>query len=80
MANIYDSSKVNNENYWTYIQESTCDDGEGNKNSPSCGQCNYLSGTMCKEKGKEKTVDFGNYLCKDLDCSNYTSKEQTEMQ
>ena len=71
LANIYDSSKANDENYWTYIQEPTCSDGNGNKNSGSCGDCDYYSGSMCKEKEAGDSIDVGNYMCKDLDCRNY---------
>jgi len=64
LANIYDSEKINNENYWTYIQEPTCGDNEGNKNSATCGDCDYLSGSICKKSGTS-------YVCKDLDCKDY---------
>jgi hypothetical protein len=70
LANIYDSTKVNNENYWTYIQNPDCGDYKGNKNSATCGDCDYYSGSMCLDKGKEK-VDYGDYICGDLDCVNY---------
>jgi hypothetical protein len=65
LANIYDSEKVNDENYWTKIQEPTCGDNEGNKDSTTCGDCDYLSGSMCKKDGSS-------YICKDLDCKDYT--------
>ena len=73
LANVYDSSKVNDENYWTKIQEPTCTttNDAGNKNSPSCGNCDYYLGSMCKQKKIGDTVDSGNYLCKDLDCVDY---------
>lgn len=70
LANIYDSSKVDDENYWAKIQEPSCGDEGGNKNSASCGDCDYYSGTICGEKTTE-TVSVGNNLCKDLDCVSY---------
>jgi hypothetical protein len=75
LANIYDSSKIIDENYWTYIQEPTCtSDKVGNKNAPNCGSCDYYSGSMCGEKetgvGAASPL-YGDYLCKDLDCVNY---------
>lgn len=73
LANIYDSSKINNENYWTKIQDPTCGDSAGNKNSASCGDCDYLSGSMCKKKAIGDSVN-GNYICKDLDCKDYSGQ------
>jgi hypothetical protein len=73
LANIYDASKVEDENYWKKIQNPTCGDNNGNKDSASCGDCDYYSnsGTMCKIKEKGESVTVGNYLCKDLDCKDY---------
>ncbi len=73
LANIYDSSKVDNENYWTFIQDPVCSDSgnPGNKNSPNCGDCDYFSGSMCQEKAVGDSVNYGDFLCKDLDCTNY---------
>ena len=77
LANIYDSSKVNDENYWTHIQAPNCTptNNPGNKDSATCGACDYYSGSMCKEK---KAGDFinagtliGNNFCKNLDCVDY---------
>ena len=71
LANVYDATKINNENYWTYIQNPTCGDGAGNKNSATCGACDYYYGSMCGDKGI-KSVSYGNYMCNSLDCENYT--------
>lgn len=72
LANIYDSDKINDQTYWTLVQEPICSDGNGNKNSASCGDCDYYSGSMCKQKGVGEIVDYGNYICKDLDCNSYS--------
>ncbi len=75
LANVYDSDKTTDEAYWTMIQEPACTDRngkEGNKNSPNCGDCDYLFGSMCKKKSIGEGVDDGNYVCKDLDCKDYT--------
>ncbi len=74
LANIYDSSRIDEDDYWTKIQESTCSDSAGNKNSPTCGDCNYLSGSMCREKETGESVNAGNYICKDLDCKDYRGR------
>jgi hypothetical protein len=70
-ANIYDSSKLNDNNYWTFIQESSCDDGNGNKNSKVCGACDYFSGSVCKSSGGTVSVKpiYGNSVCASLDCT-----------
>jgi hypothetical protein len=74
LGNIYDSSKIDNENYWTYIQKPTCGDSKGNKNSKSCGDCDYLSGSMCRQKETGETVTAGDNICKDLDCKGYVGE------
>lgn len=69
-ANIYDSNKIYSKDpsYWQKIvrKENSCNpkDGKGNAGSTSCGNCNYLSGSICKN-GK---AVFGNLACKDINC------------
>jgi hypothetical protein len=76
LANIYASSKINDENYWTKIQEPGCtsSNNPSNKNSATCGDCDYLSGSMCKKKATGDSVNAGNYICKDLDCKGYSGQ------
>ena len=79
LANIYDSSKLNDNNYWTYIvdERDSCDDGQGNKNSKTCGNCDYYSGSMCKAKKESGgSVNYGDYICADLDCEDKDFKEK----
>ena len=73
-ANIYDASKVSDEGYWTKIQDPTCGDGKGNKDSSTCGSCDYYSGSMCQQRETGESVSYGDYLCKDLDCVDYTGE------
>jgi hypothetical protein len=70
-ANVYDYSKLNDNDYWTYIQEPSCDDGSGNKNSATCGACDYYSGSICKAyvRGETSKPSYGNSICKTLDCT-----------
>lgn len=68
-ANVYDSSKINNNTYWTYIMEPSCDNGAGNKNSKTCGACDYYSGSTCKTYDTTKPL-YGDYICASLDCSD----------
>jgi hypothetical protein len=77
LANIYDSSKVNDKNYWTkiYDKSESCGYGSSNANSQSCGSCDYLLGSTCKAVGTgDKKPSVGNNICKDLSC---TYKGQT---
>lgn len=79
-ANIYDydyspTNPGKNANYltdyWTTIKTPICGDSAGNKDSATCGDCDYLSGSMCKQKKAGDSVSSGDYLCKNLDCVNY---------
>lgn len=70
-ANVYDSSKVDNVAYWTKIIEPTCGDNSGNKGSRSCGNCDYYAGSTCKKKKVGESTDYGDYICRNLDCIDY---------
>lgn len=71
LANIYDASKVNDQEYWSKITEPSC----SLSNPAGCGDCDYDLGTMCKEKKTgELSPTYGNYICKSLDCSLYRGK------
>ncbi len=69
-ANVYDSSKVNNVDYWSRVQVSTCGSGS-NAGSATCGDCDYYLGSTCKEynrltdSGRPK---YGDNICRDLSC------------
>ena len=77
LANIYDSSKINNKAYWTYIAgtkagvEVDCGSGS-NADSTTCGDCDYFSGSTCKayERGETARPNYGDYICKDLGCED----------
>jgi hypothetical protein len=69
LANVYDYSKINNANYWTYVEgygdvEVDCG-SDGNAGSSTCGNCDYFLGSTCK-KGN---ANYGDYICKDLGCT-----------
>ncbi|NCN86985.1 hypothetical protein GW932_04060 [archaeon] len=77
LANIYDSSKENyveDLEYWTKIiaKDESCkpNTNNGNANDKSCGNCEYLKGSMCASYEKDVTAkpDSGDYICKDLGC------------
>jgi len=76
LANIYDASKVNDGNYWTYVRnvDESCgyDDLGGNKESKTCGNCDYYSGSICKphRQANSPIPTYGDYICASLDCKD----------
>ncbi len=72
-ANIYDASKINDKEYWTNVKDpsESCNTGTANANSASCGNCNYLLGSFCRDTetaGAKAT--YGDNICADLNCKN----------
>lgn len=74
IANIYDASRLNDPLYWEKIveKEESCgyDNVNGNANSASCGNCEYLLGSICEEyvRGENAKPTYGDYVCGDLSC------------
>jgi len=72
LANIYDSSKINDKTYWAKIipKEESCGAGKSNANSPTCGNCDYYRGStaVAYKRGDSAKPKFGDYICKDLGC------------
>jgi len=72
LANIYDSSRADDQTYWDQILswEESCGAGSSNSNSASCGNCNYYLGSTCgtSKRGEETAPIFGENICKDLGC------------
>jgi hypothetical protein len=72
-ANIYDSSKLTNTDYWTDVKTKTesCGSGAANLVSKTCGNCNYLLGSFCRSSDDTgKSASYGDYICADLNCYN----------
>jgi hypothetical protein len=71
-ANIYDSEKVTDKAYWNKVVkvEDSCGYGNtnGNKDSKTCGNCDYFSGSMCKTADRTNRATYGDNICKNLDC------------
>lgn len=65
--NIYNSNKKLSYNSG-YVQkeDQAC---KASPNDPDCGNCNYLSGSLCGE-AKNVNPKYGNYICKDMNCYN----------
>jgi len=72
LANIYDSTKINDKSYWSKIipKEESCGYGSSNADSKSCGNCDYYRGSTCGEyeRGETAKPNYGDYICKDLGC------------
>lgn len=82
IANVYDASKVNDIDYWTYIKdpikpEEVCGVGSSNADSATCGNCDYLLGSTCGVGNAQ----YGNYICQDLSCTigNQDTEQDKEM-
>jgi len=69
-ANIYDSGKLKDKEYWTNIKDVTesCNPNKENANSKTCGNCNYLLGSICREASRTNLPNYGDNICVDLNC------------
>jgi len=69
-GNIYDSSKLKDKEYWANIKDTTesCGPSSANANSKSCGNCNYLLGSICREASRTNLPSYGDNICVDLNC------------
>lgn len=74
-ANIYDSNRQNDRTYWDKIipKAESCGftDANGNANSASCGNCDYLSGSAGAlfDRFRDSTAPkMGDYICRSLNC------------
>jgi len=75
VANIYDSSKANVQSYWevpiSSSQSCGANSGNGNANSPSCGNCDLFAGGICASATQDNfNVNMGNYYCRDVSCED----------
>ncbi|MBD3252133.1 hypothetical protein GF386_00185 [Candidatus Pacearchaeota archaeon] len=69
-ANIYDANKIYSKDpsYWQKIvqKQESCGYGKPNTNSKTCGNCEYLLGSICKEG----EAAYGDHICHDINCHN----------
>ena len=79
LANIYVESKFNNTDYWTKIKSSnkSCSIPLTDTYSSTCGNCNEIEGTICRDyKGaNDNTLNhnlnkpkYGENICAPMDC------------
>ena len=78
-ANIYDASKINDQAYWTRVISKTesCNVDVSNAESSSCGNCNYLLGSFCRDENVAgKSPSYGDFICADLNCVDDQRQER----
>ena len=70
-TNIYDVSKVDNVEYWSNMKqpEQSCAAGSANINSETCGNCDYLQGSICRQASASKPT-YGDFICTNLNCAS----------
>jgi hypothetical protein len=71
-ANVYDSSKIKDTEYWSNIKDAaeSCNSNSANIESKSCGNCNYLLGSFCRDSKLAGTkASYGDNICADLNCA-----------
>lgn len=77
IANVYDASKVNDQNYWSDLIDpvDSCELNANLGNAARCGNCDYISGSICAayERGENTKPSIGEYVCQDLSCSYDTN-------
>ena len=65
IANIYDSSKINSQDYWNFVVEksSSC-----NGDAKTCGNCDRIEKSSACRKGGG--AEIGDNLCSSISCAN----------
>lgn len=70
-ANIYDASKLTDQEYWTNVHSpsESCLPGASNAGSRTCGNCNYLAGSYCRPGNSDNgRASYGDFICANLNC------------
>ena len=78
-ANVYDASKVNDKAYWANVKDvkESCNPTSANSNSQTCGNCNYLLGSYCREASSDGAQPtYGTNICADLNCVDFDGKKR----
>ncbi len=76
-ANVYDSLKIDNQEYWDFIQNPDCGPVSSSSSKgvkKTCGDCSYLKSTKCQNpKSDDPEPEMGEYVCGDLSCEYDTN-------
>lgn len=65
--NIYNANKESSYNSGFVLETEICN---ANTNDPRCGNCDYALGTLCGEAPRGIKPEFGNFVCRSVDCSD----------
>lgn len=73
LANIYDSNRINDKEYWTRMigKDESCGSDVSNAASGKCGNCDYYLGSTCKAYDRTNDrvrPEYGDNICRDLSC------------
>jgi hypothetical protein len=72
IANIYDASKINDEDYWNFKvdEDELCNLEDGLENADFCGNCKFEYGSTCGRyrPQQDEEPEYGDYVCRDLNC------------
>jgi hypothetical protein len=68
---LCDAGKVSDDAYWANVvnKEDSCGFGANNEDSQSCGNCNYLLGSYCRE-AEDTQPTHGDNICQSLNCED----------
>jgi hypothetical protein len=71
-ANIYDADRFNDDIYWkeVFSKEESCGYGGDNSDSRSCGNCDYLLGSIGRKAPRLSNPVYGEFMCVNLDCED----------
>lgn len=70
VANVYDAGRANDVEYWTNVKtpEQSCNPAQANAGSKTCGNCDYLQGSICRKASKADNPVMGDNICQSLNC------------
>ena len=70
-GNVYDSNKLNDQNYWNTASDAECSLNLDDPNSvKGCGNCNLFLSSRCGDASLGE-VSYGDYSCKSLKCIDH---------
>ena len=78
-TNVYDASKISDKEYWTNVKtpEESCSPSQANAGSTTCGNCNYLLGSVCRDSDVVgDNARHGDFICADLNCVDENNRER----
>lgn len=65
-------------NGFVLSKEQSCSIGSDGK--VNCGNCNFLQGSVCGRASSKSEVSVGDYVCKDLSCTDENGKKRDNLE